>query len=139
MENELEFEDQVRAHQKLLSAVVALAIRDAQRHPMYARNNKISTPDQLALSALYFLFTDSSDGYLTLLDIDPNQFRERLICQMYTINKGLSDEEKTRRANFCKNYRWYYDKQSSVNANTIYADAEPMEAEVVEYESVRVK
>ncbi len=87
--------DQDAAHRRLLSAVVVLAIRDACQHPKEKRLG------DLPRSALNFLFEDS-DGYLTLLDIDPEQFRKRLVNMSYangatgkyTSMSGFSSEDR---------------------------------------------
>jgi hypothetical protein len=92
--------DQDSANRRLLSAVVALAIRDACQHP----GNK--AVGELPRSALNFLF-EHSDGYLGLLDIDAEQFRKRLINLVFSKEKktgrgfGLSEDD-------CRKFRINY-------------------------------
>ena len=73
--------DQDVAHRRLLSAVVVLSLRDACQTP-----GKYHLGD-MPRSALNFLF-ESSDVYLSLLDIDPKQFRKRLVNLAYTDGGG---------------------------------------------------
>ena len=90
--------DQAVACSRLLSAVVVLAIRDACQTPGRKMLN------QLPKNALEFLFYES-DGYLEWLDIDPEQFRKRLVGVMYTKNKNppysLNEQD-------CRNLRINY-------------------------------
>lgn len=68
---------------RLLSAVVALALRDLAKRPVLMGRHKTRTPKYRladeALSACRFLFTRHSDGYLEMLNIDPGSFRNNLI------------------------------------------------------------
>jgi hypothetical protein len=85
----------------LIAAVVALAIKDACKgggSKQLPRNTE---------SALRFLFLHS-DAYLALLDIDPQQFRIRLLAYVenrkttLTLPHNLSEFE---RRGFALNYR----------------------------------
>lgn len=114
--------DQFRAGQKLLSAVLALAIRDSQRRPIRPLSKKKEEPSPLTLSALNFLFTDNSDVYLMFLDIDPEQFRKRLIKYMYDIKPKDKEEDKIKKANFQFNYAWYYEMQQKLSVSDMYRE-----------------
>jgi len=89
------------ACRRLLAAVVVTAIKDA----CFGPKSKILYRD--AASAFSFLF-EHSDYYLFLLDIDPQQFRVRLVEYVHNKNTAvplpysLTDHE--RRA-FAFNYR----------------------------------
>lgn len=71
---------------RLLSAVVALALRDLTKRPVPLRGYKRRDPQYRlaneALSACRFLFTRHSDGYLEMLNIDPGSFRKKLLGLM---------------------------------------------------------
>ena len=136
MKTSTDHDAQVRAHQKLLSAVVGLAVRDAQLRPIKPENSLRRVPTDLALSALDFLFTDSSDGYLVLLDMNPDQFRKRLVDQMFKIEKKEKDKEDSAykaRRNFRYNYLWYYKQQKFLNRKSFYSD-DNNEMEAIEEE-----
>lgn len=68
---------------RLLSAVVALALRDLTKRPVPMGRHKTRTPQYRlaneALTACRFLFTHHSDGYLEMLNIDPGAFRKNLL------------------------------------------------------------
>jgi hypothetical protein len=71
---------------RLLSAVVALALRDLTKRPVLVTRKKPRDPKYRltsdALSACRFLFTKHSDGYFEMLNIDPGSFRSNLIRLM---------------------------------------------------------
>lgn len=95
--------DQHIAHTRLLSAVVAMSIRDAC---LTSGDERFSG---LARQAMDFLFLHS-DSYLTLLDMDPQQFRRRLIDRAYDKDTDVKlfdlDAKDLRR--FRSNYeRWF--------------------------------
>ena len=103
--------DQNKAHRRLLSAVVGLAIRDA----CLVNGRYLGENTRTGLS---FLF-ENSDGYLELLDINPKQFRERLLEIAFAgpnskkkyIAVNLSQDERDR---FARNYRRWWNEKSSV-------------------------
>lgn len=68
-----------RGEQKLIAAVVALALEDAASKPGKG------LPTQEASTALEFLFTPGSmlELYLPLLDMDVGVFRQNLLKAMY--------------------------------------------------------
>jgi hypothetical protein len=61
---------------RLLSAVVSLAIRDTMHAPIGKKNLQLQRE---TASAFDFLFTDTSDGYFDLLNIDPGHYRRKLL------------------------------------------------------------
>lgn len=65
---------------RLVAAVVALAVRDACLPPI-GKKDLILTSE--AASAFDFLFTDLCEGYMTLIDMNPQHFRSKLIRAMY--------------------------------------------------------
>lgn len=76
-------ERQTQACRRLLSSVVALAMRDAvcaPRKPMPP--SKDPTPQDRALTAIDFLWSPGGGGYLSVLEIDPGEFRRRFLDRM---------------------------------------------------------
>jgi hypothetical protein len=81
-----------RPEEKLLSSVIALAIEDVSLPPIQItilesvglkrRKKKILVPCSLAESAYKFLFQGGADGYCAALDIDPKEFKIRLLIQL---------------------------------------------------------
>lgn len=61
---------------RLLSAVVSLAVRDTMHAPIGKKNLHLQRE---TASAFDFLFTDTSDGYFDLLNIDPGHYRRKLL------------------------------------------------------------
>jgi hypothetical protein len=96
------------AHKRLLAAVIGLAISDACKG---AKSIELLMD---ARSGLRFLFKHS-DLYLSLLDIDPQQFRQRLLDYIHnkTIKKTLPYEltDMDRRA-FRINYNKWLQEQA---------------------------
>lgn len=108
-----------RSCQKLLSAVVALAIEDAQLTPIRIGRARLQKePRDIAITAVRFLFTDDSDGYLVALNIDPKQFRKRLMDAMYSKNNKLI---KNHRA-MIFNYHFVYKNYSSMNWDSLHKE-----------------
>jgi hypothetical protein len=106
---ELDYRAQGTANSRLLSAVVALAVQDAQLPPR--KIGRVRIPTDEAISAIYFLF-QHSDSYLSLLDIDPEQFRDRLLKLMFEMNKKVVQFEPSKRRNFRYNYQWMRRKEN---------------------------
>jgi hypothetical protein len=81
-----------RPEEKLLSSVIALAIEDVCLQPIQItiietigikkRKKKVLVLCSLAESAYKFLFCNGADGYCAALDIDPNEFKIRLLMQL---------------------------------------------------------
>jgi hypothetical protein len=117
MSYELDYKAQGTANRRLLSAVVALAVQDAQLKPR--RMGRLRIPSDEAISAIYFLF-QHSDNYLNLLDIDPQQFRERLLKLMFDMNKKVSQFEPIKRRNFRYNYEWMRRKENILDLTKAY-------------------
>lgn len=114
---ELDYKAQGTANRRLLAAVVALAIQDAQSKPR--RMGRIRIPTDEAISAIYFLF-QHSDSYLNLLDIDPQQFRERLLKLMFDMNKKIIQFDPIKRRNFRYNYEWMRRKENVLDLTKAY-------------------
>jgi hypothetical protein len=114
---ELDYKAQGTANRRLLAAVVALAIQDAQSKPR--RMGRIRIPTDEAISAIYFLF-QHSDSYLNLLDIDPQQFRERLLKLMFDMNKKIIQFDPIKRRNFRYNYEWMRRKENVLDLTRAY-------------------
>lgn len=112
-----------KAHIHLLSAVVARAITDSCLAsfvlPGKTLKDKVTikgkvtkgkvTKDRLelhhhAVTAMNFLLTNSSDGYLELLDYDPPQFRIRMIEKMHSDEKSDLYKDAAK-VNFRENYK----------------------------------
>jgi len=118
---ELNYKAQGIAYRRLLAAVVALAIQDAQAKPNKVSLKKRLVPKDTAMSAIDFLFR-TSDGYLGLLDINPKQFRKRLLDLMFDMNKKVRQFEPIGRRNFRYNYQWMYRQENMVDLIKIYEE-----------------
>jgi hypothetical protein len=122
---ELDYRAQGTANIVLLSAVVALAVQDAQLPPR--KIGKVRIPKDEAISAIYFLF-QHSDSYLNLLDMDPEQFRDRLLKLMFDMNKKVVQFESSKRRNFRYNYQWMRRKENIADLTKAYeAELEKMD------------
>jgi hypothetical protein len=85
-----------RPEEKLLSAVIAIAIEDVSLPPIQItilenvgpkrRKKKILVLCSLAESAYKFLFLGGADGYCAALDMDPKEFKIRLLMQLKDMN-----------------------------------------------------
>ena len=116
--NEFDEAAMYRSCQKLLSAVVALAIEDAQLEPIkIGRVKGEREPRDISITAIRFLFTDDSDGYLAALDIDPDQFRKRLMDAMYLKNTAIKNQRAMR-----FNYQFVYNNYSSLNWGCLHKE-----------------
>ena len=125
MSYELDYKAQGTANRRLLAAVVALAIQDAQSKPR--RLGRLRIPTDEAISAIYFLF-QHSNNYLSLLDIDPQQFRNRLLKLMFDMNKKITQFEPIKRRNFRYNYDWMRRKENILDLTKAYeAELEKMD------------
>jgi len=122
---ELNYKAQGTAYIRLISAVVALAVQDAQLAPR--KIGKVRIPTDEAISAIYFLF-QHSDNYLNLLDMDPEQFRDRLLKLMFDMNKKVVQFESSKRRNFRYNYQWMRRKENIEDLTKAYeAELEKMD------------
>jgi hypothetical protein len=117
MSYELDYKAQGTANRRLLAAVVALAVQDAQSRPR--KMGRVRIPTDEAISAIYFLF-QHSDNYLSLLDIDPQQFRERLLKLMFDMNNKIKQFEPIKRRNFRYNYQWMQRKENILDLTKAY-------------------
>ena len=95
---------------RLLSAVVSLAIRDTMQKPIGKKELRLQ-PE--TASAFDFLFTQSSDGYFEMLNIDPNHYRKKLIGVMndtgYTDVPFKKEDRRVFRINY-KLWKTEYDR-----------------------------
>lgn len=82
--------------ERLFAAVVGLALRDACMKPIKIDGNLVMTSE--ARSAHNFIWSESCDAYLHWLDIDAEQFRNRInIIMQNTDNAkhgGFMPEER---------------------------------------------
>lgn len=117
MSYELDYKAQGTANRRLLAAVVALAVQDAQSSPR--KMGKVRIPTDAAISAIYFLF-QHSDSYLNLLDIDPQQFRYRLLNLMFDMNKKVPQFDPIKRRHFRYNYQWMQRKENILDLTKAY-------------------
>jgi len=84
----MEIKANARPEEKLLSAVIALAIDDACLPPIKIAvrgGKKVVVMSHHAFTAYRFLFFDG-DGYYAALDMDPSEFKRRLMSQMTDLN-----------------------------------------------------
>ncbi len=117
MSYELDYKAQGTANRRLLAAVVALAVQDAQSRPR--KMGRVRIPTDEAISAIYFLF-QHSDTYLSILDIDPQQFRERLLKLMFDMNRKIAQFDPIKRRNFRYNYEWMRRKENILDLTKAY-------------------
>jgi hypothetical protein len=95
----METEFSTRPEERLLSAVIALAIDDSCLPPIKIATRggkKIVVMSHLAYTAYRFLFYDA-DGYYAALDMDPIEFKKRLMSQMtdLTTNSPFDNVRRT--------------------------------------------
>lgn len=95
----MEIKSSTRPEEKLLSAVIALAIEDACLPPIEIptnKNKKTIVMSHHAYTAYRFLFYDG-DGYYAALDIDPAEFKKRLMSQLTDLstNKPFDAVKRT--------------------------------------------
>lgn len=125
MSYKLDYRAQGTAHIRLISAVVALAVQDAQLAPR--KIGRIRIPTDESISAIYFLF-QHSDNYLNFLDMDPEQFRNRLLKLMFEMNEKVVQFESSKRRNFRYNYQWMRRKENIADLTKAYeAELEKMD------------
>jgi hypothetical protein len=94
----MEHKSSNRAEEKLLSAVIALAIQDVCLPPVQMTvkgNKKAVVMSHNAYTAYKFLFFDA-DGYYAALDMDPKQFKQRLERQLRDMTTGRPFEISNR-------------------------------------------
>lgn len=113
MKHVMELHDaaQTKACSGLLSTVVLLAIADACIVPTRVRKGDkpptIPMPMD-AFTAMRFLFDESVAGlneYASWLDMDPSQFRKKLLDMMFDSSPNtLSEFDPMKRRNFRQNY-----------------------------------
>lgn len=121
--NQFDANAQYRACQQLLAAVVALAVEDTQLAPIKrGRSKQPKQPVDAAITAIRFLFTDNSDGYFAALDINPKQFRERLLHKMYYNKADPNVAVYGNRRAFRFNYEFYYKNYNQFNWELLYKD-----------------
>lgn len=87
---------------RLLSAVVSHAIRDTMHQPIGKRDLQIQ---RSTASAFDFLFTDTSDGYFQLLDIDPGHYRKKMLEVMNDASASELPFKAIDRRTFRINYK----------------------------------
>jgi hypothetical protein len=109
--------------ERLLSAVVTLAIHDACLPPLKItvvvkeKKKKVPVLCYNAQSAYTFLFNGGADGYYAALDMDPTETKRRLMEQLcnYTHNKPFDITDKKnelidrKKRLFKLNHRLYHD------------------------------
>jgi hypothetical protein len=94
--------------QRLLSAVVSLAVKDCCDRPIKI-DNKIRLSFNAA-SAFDFIFTESCEGYLEMLDIDPTHFRSALLKLMANDGpKEIASFDSMARRTFRQNHALWSD------------------------------
>lgn len=104
--------------QRLLSAVVSLAIKDCCDRPLKI-DNKIRLSFNAA-SALDFLMTESCEGYLELLDIDPVNFRAALLKTMKDNGpKDIGTLDSMARRTFRQNYALWSDLHERLGGRVV--------------------
>lgn len=99
----MDFQSQQCRH--LLATVINLAVNDACQVPGKER------PSTDALTAMRFLFDETESGlneYAEILDINPGQFRSRLLKIMKTTSVGeINGYTESQRLHFMRNFRFW--------------------------------
>ena len=75
----------IRPEEKLLSAVIAFAVEEICLRPIKAKtdeNKKTVLMRHDAKTAYEFLFKGGCDGYCAALNMDPTEFKRRLVYQI---------------------------------------------------------
>jgi hypothetical protein len=97
-----------RGEQKLLAAVVALAVRDSCLAPIKSSERKCYVMQANAYTAFRFLFDEESSGldaYADWLDFDKVQFRKQLLDLMYRKDQQpINGFDSTHRRSFRSNH-----------------------------------
>lgn len=103
--------EQAIAYRRLLSAVIALAVKDACKQSTELRSG-------IAREALDFLFL-YSDGYLVGLDINPEQFRRKVLDYCFSDRQQEGNPfnlDGKERKHFRANYKRWYEITSQTEA-----------------------
>ena len=104
--------------QRLLSAVVSLAVKDCCDRPIKI-DNKIWLSFNAA-SAFDFIFTESCEGYLEMLDIDPTHFRSKLLKLMANDGpKKIASFDSMARRTFRQNYALWSDLHERLGGRVV--------------------
>lgn len=124
MEHVEDVELQARATRRIFSAVINLAINDACIAPLSGLKGRGNRDGMLrtslpisrnAFTGMRFLFDETVSGlneYLMWLDIDPGQYRSRLMDLMWDdSHHTLGNFEPIKRRNFRLNYKMWRDIQ----------------------------
>ena len=113
--NDLDSPSEEVPEKRLIAAIMLQAIEDA-RLTLTAKEMKasvITDKNSLVQEAIDFLFTDRSDIYWSILDIDPAAFRESFVRsqsqRLHDVRMSYEhrDRENRKRYNFMANYELY--------------------------------
>lgn len=110
---------------RLLSAVVSLAVRDTMHVPIGKRDLQLKRE---AASAFDFLFTDTSDGYFDLLNINPWHYRKKLLEVMNDTSNSNVPFKAIDRRTFRINYKLWKQQYDRLGRR-VSGDAEDDEAD----------
>lgn len=110
---------------RLLSAVVSLAVRDTMHTPIGKKDLQLQ-PE--SASAFDFLFTDTSDGYFDLLNIDPGHYRRKLLEVMNDTSNSNVPFKAIDRRTFRINHK-LWKRQYDRLGGRVSRDAEDDEAD----------
>lgn len=110
---------------RLLSAVVSLAVRDTMHAPIGKKNLHLQRE---TASAFDFIFTDTSDGYFDLLNIDPGHYRRKLLEVMNDTSNSNVPFKALDRRTFRINHK-LWKRQYDRLGGRVSRDAEDDEAD----------
>ena len=114
----MELIENIRPEEKLLSAVIAFAIEEVCLKPIRVTTDnkkKIVVMMHHAKTAYEFLFQGGCDGYCAALNMDPTEFKRRLIHQLtdlyiarpFDVSKRNIDQIGRRKRMFKLNHKLY--------------------------------
>lgn len=114
LSDEIDFNVEEYPEKRLMAAVMIQAIEDA-RLQLTAKEMKLPTTDraEVVKDAIDFLFSDRSDIFCSILDIEPDAFRESFLktqkhrCHDQKMISVFRERENRKRFNFQVNYELF--------------------------------
>lgn len=132
----------IRPEEKLLSAVIAFAVEEICLRPIrvetppelhkYFKNKKIVLMRHDAKTAYEFLFKGGCDGYCAALNMDPTEFKRRLVYQItdlhttkpFDVSRRNKDQIGRFKRMFKLNHKLYHEGRIEQVKEEEYDDAD---------------